>query len=271
VTWLSFLIPPLLCLVIRGERVSTFFSHSSLDALDVLVLLCLWWSFSHCNFVVVVVVVAAAVVITNKPVAASTMTALLQRRCFLLWMMIVVTALSSGCALLSRTATTSTRHLVGPRTASVSPTTTTAIPPTTTTYDKDVILYDGVCNFCNTWVDILLRIDRQGKFRFAPLQSTVGQALLVTMVGTTADDISSVVLVKARTGESFTKSACVLQVVQELGPVAAWASRAALAAVPADLRDGIYDTVAENRYKLLGKREECRCTDPQFADRFLLD
>lgn len=201
------------------------------------------------------------------------MTALLQRRCFLLWMMIVVTALSSGCALLSRTATTFPRHLVGPLTASVSPTTTTTTIPatTTTTYDKDVILYDGVCNFCNTWVDILLRIDRQGKFRFAPLQSTVGQDLLVTMVGTTATDISSVVLVKARTGESFTKSACVLQVVQELGPVAAWASRAALAVVPVGLRDGIYDTVAENRYKLLGKREECRCTDPQFADRFLLD
>jgi predicted DCC family thiol-disulfide oxidoreductase YuxK len=168
----------------------------------------------------------------------------------------------SGCALVSRSALSTSRTITR-LAASVSTT-------TTTTRDNDVILYDGVCNFCNTWVDILLRIDRQGKFRFAPLQSTVGQDLLVAM-GKQADDISSVVLVKAHSGESFTKSQCVLQVVQELGPVAALASRAALAAVPPGLRDGIYDTVAENRYNFLGKREECRCTDPEFADRFLLD
>lgn len=146
----------------------------------------------------------------------------------------------------------------------------TTASTTTTTYENDVILYDGVCNFCNTWVDLLLRIDRSKKFRFAPLQSQVGQDLLVAM-GKEADDISSVVLVKAQTGESFVKSRCVLQVVQELGPVAAVASQAALTIVPEGLRDSIYDTVAENRYNLLGKRDECRCSDPKFADRFLLD
>ena len=137
--------------------------------------------------------------------------------------------------------------------------------------ENDVILYDGVCNFCNTWVDILLRIDVKKKFRFAPLQSRIGQELLVS-IGKQANDISSVVLIKAgETGESFDKSRCVLKVVEELGPVAALASRAALTIVPEGIRDGIYDTVAENRYNLMGKRDECRCSDPQFADRFLLD
>jgi predicted DCC family thiol-disulfide oxidoreductase YuxK len=122
-------------------------------------------------------------------------------------------------------------------------------------------------------VDILLRIDTQEKFKFAPLQSTVGQELLVS-IGKQADDISSVVLVKKagnNGAESYDKSQCVLKVVQELGPVAALASQAALALVPASLRDGIYDTVASNRYRLMGKRDECRCSDPQFAHRFLLD
>ena len=40
---------------------------------------------------------------------------------------------------------------------------------------------------------------------------------------------------------------------------------------PEDIRDVVYDTVAQNRYNLMGKRDECRCSDPQFADRFLLD
>lgn len=142
--------------------------------------------------------------------------------------------------------------------------TSTAVP------NNDVILYDGVCNFCNTWVDLLLRIDFQKKFKFAPLQSRVGQDLLVS-IGKEADDISSVILVKASTGESFDKSRCVLKVVEELGPLAKIVSSTALNVVPEGLRDTIYDTVAENRYNLMGKRDECRCSDPEFSDRFLLD
>ena len=134
---------------------------------------------------------------------------------------------------------------------------------------SDVILYDGVCNFCNTWVDILLRIDTSKKFKFAPLQSKVGKELLLS-IGKDEDDISSVILVKT-TGDSFDKSRCVLKVVEELGPVAKLASLAALAVVPDGVRDSIYDTVAKNRYNLMGKRDECRCSDPEFADRFLLD
>jgi len=135
---------------------------------------------------------------------------------------------------------------------------------------NDVILYDGVCNFCNTWVDLLLRIDLQQKFKFAPLQSKVGRQLLVS-IGKEADDISSVILVKAGGKESYDKSRCVLKVVEELGPLAKVASKTALNIVPTELRDSIYDTVAENRYNFLGKRDECRCSDPNFADRFLLD
>jgi predicted DCC family thiol-disulfide oxidoreductase YuxK len=116
----------------------------------------------------------------------------------------------------------------------------------------------------------MLRIDFQKKFRFAPLQSRVGKDLLVS-IGKEADDISSVVLVKRSTGESFDKSRCVLKVVEELGPLAKIVSSTALNVVPEELRDAVYDTVAENRYNLMGKRDECRCSDPEFSDRFLLD
>jgi len=133
--------------------------------------------------------------------------------------------------------------------------------------EGNVILFDGVCNFCNAWVDILLRVDINKRFKFAPLQSEIGQSLLVS-VGKEADDISSVVLVQ-KDMQFFDKSSCVLKVVEELGPLAGLFSNAAEKIVPRGIRDSIYDTVAENRYNLMGKRDECRCGDPQFADRFI--
>ena len=51
-------------------------------------------------------------------------------------------------------------------------------PPTEIIKDfstvKNVILFDGVCNFCNTWVDLLLRLDTEGKFKLCALQSENG-------------------------------------------------------------------------------------------------
>jgi len=141
-------------------------------------------------------------------------------------------------------------------------------------YDK-VILFDGVCNFCNTWVDLLLRIDAQGQFRFTPLQSPIGQELLMA-VGKEKDDISSVVLIRTTSEsnngkklQSYDKSDCVLQVVQELGPIAKVLTKGAQAVVPLPIRNSIYHTVAENRYNFMGKRDECRSGDPKYFDRFL--
>jgi len=140
-------------------------------------------------------------------------------------------------------------------------------------YDK-VILFDGVCNFCNTWVDLLLRIDTQRQFRFTPLQSPIGQELLMA-VGKGKDDISSVVLIRTNENNNskklqyYDKSDCVLQVVQELGPIAKALTKGAQAVVPLPIRNSIYDTVAENRYNFMGKRDECRSGDPEYFDRFL--
>lgn len=149
--------------------------------------------------------------------------------------------------------------------ASASPVVTSSVD-TTRTFTTPVILFDGVCNFCNAWVDILLRLDTKQVYKFAPLQSDIGRELLVS-IGRSADDISSVILID---GENYyDKSDCVLQVVKSLGAPAAVASATLENFLPLDLRNQIYDTVAENRYNFLGKRTECRCGDPEFSDRFL--
>ena len=131
---------------------------------------------------------------------------------------------------------------------------------------QKVILYDGVCNFCNTWVDLMLRIDVKNKFYFSPLQGTTGKELL-TSVGKDKDDISSVLLITAE-NECYEKSDCVLKVVSELGLPAKLASETATALLPLEFRNSIYDMVAENRYNLMGKRL-IRTTDPEYSDRFI--
>jgi predicted DCC family thiol-disulfide oxidoreductase YuxK len=176
--------------------------------------------------------------------------------------------LVTGTTLL--TATTEEASLVLMTTTTTSATTAQAPPPRGIDYDGPVILFDGVCNFCNAWVDILLRLDTAGRFKFAPLQSTIGQALLVSM-GRRADDISSVVLIDQKQNVCYDKSDCVLKVVETTlgGLHGRLAKDAATSLVPLPIRNRLYDTVAENRYQFIGRRDECRCGDPQYGDRFL--
>jgi predicted DCC family thiol-disulfide oxidoreductase YuxK len=140
--------------------------------------------------------------------------------------------------------------------------------PAVSKLDHPIILFDGVCNFCNAWVDVLLRIDRKGIYRFTPLQSPLGQRLL-TSIGKEKDDISSVLLIEADGKTYYSKSECVLQVIRQLGPLAAFASRSITWLLPEAVRNGIYDMVAENRYNFLGERTSCRSGDPIYFDRFL--
>ena len=123
---------------------------------------------------------------------------------------------------------------------------------------KNVILFDGVCNFCNAWVDLLMKVDRQEVFKFSALQSTKGKEIL-RMIGRGENDISSVVLVKSL-NEVYFKSDVPIQVLKELNG-GFWLTGLLLQGFPLSLRNAVYDVVASNRYNLLGKREDCRCGD----------
>ena len=134
---------------------------------------------------------------------------------------------------------------------------------------RNVILFDGICNFCNSWVDVLLQLDRDQRYRYCPLQSSKGKQLLMKM-GKEQDDISTVVLLKSlKPLDVYYKSDAVLQVVDQLGMTGSLFATVATKALPLSLRDTVYDTVAANRYNLLGKRRECRCSDPKYSERFL--
>jgi predicted DCC family thiol-disulfide oxidoreductase YuxK len=138
---------------------------------------------------------------------------------------------------------------------------------------RPVILFDGVCNMCNSAVNLALDWDPKGCLRFSALQSNVGRALLEAN-GRKADDISSIVLVTE--DGAYIKSDAVLKITEELTPVSLLPLKpvAVLSRwmVPKFLRDIIYDNVADNRYQIMGKRNECRLdSNGDFADRFIDD
>jgi predicted DCC family thiol-disulfide oxidoreductase YuxK len=136
---------------------------------------------------------------------------------------------------------------------------------------RPVILFDGVCNLCNGAVNLALDWDPKGKLRFSALQSNVGRALL-TANGKNANDISSIVLV-TQSG-TYIKSDAILKITEALTPLRFLPMKPAAIVgrlvIPRFLRDIIYDGVANNRYDLLGKQDQCRFdADGEYEDRFV--
>ena len=125
---------------------------------------------------------------------------------------------------------------------------------------SNIILFDGVCNFCNKWVDIMQSLDSEKKFRFCALQSPKGRDF-VNQIGRNPDTLSSVILIKSiENNEVYIKSDAVLKVAEQLG--AFWFMFSKFnSALPLFIRNAVYDLIARNRYSLLGRRDQCRCTD----------
>jgi predicted DCC family thiol-disulfide oxidoreductase YuxK len=130
--------------------------------------------------------------------------------------------------------------------------------------DAPIVLFDGVCNFCNASVNFLLDHDTHRRFRFAALQSDTGQALLHRF-GLRRDDFDTSVLVE--NGRAYTKSSAALRIARGLGGW--WSLFAILLAIPPCFRDAAYDVFARNRYRWFGKMDTCRLPTPDIRDRFL--
>jgi predicted DCC family thiol-disulfide oxidoreductase YuxK len=128
-----------------------------------------------------------------------------------------------------------------------------------------ILLFDGVCNLCNRTVQFVIKRDNNAKFRFASLQSDIGQALLKRF-GLPLNDFDSFVLIKG--DKYYLRSTAGLHVLKELG--GGWKLFYALIIFPRAFRDFIYSMVARTRYKVFGKRDSCMIPTPEQRDRFLL-
>ncbi|WP_139920286.1 thiol-disulfide oxidoreductase DCC family protein [Hymenobacter sp. DG01] len=129
------------------------------------------------------------------------------------------------------------------------------------------ILFDGVCNLCNGFVQFVIGHDAAGHFRFASLQSGVGQELLRTHSLPMPEEPDSVILITPD-GQAHTHSAAALGILRRLGGL--WGVAGALGLlVPRPLRDAAYRLVARNRYRWFGRQEACWLPTPELRARFL--
>lgn len=127
-----------------------------------------------------------------------------------------------------------------------------------------VLLFDGVCNLCNRWVQFVIGRDPEAQFRFAPLQSTAAERLLADC-GYEGETLDSVVLVED--GTYHTKSDAVIRTAHHLGGVYRVLEPSKI--VPTRLRNAVYDFVAAHRYGWFGKRDQCMMPEPGVRERFL--
>src|SRR5262245_3620164 len=127
-----------------------------------------------------------------------------------------------------------------------------------------IVLFDGVCKFCNAAINFLLDRDRRGVLRFAALQSDAGQALL-RRFGLRRDQFDTLVLVEG--GRTYFRSTAALRLARHLD--FPWRLATALLLVPAFLRDAAYDLLAANRFRWFGRLDACRVPSPEVRGRFL--
>jgi len=129
-----------------------------------------------------------------------------------------------------------------------------------------IVLFDGVCNFCNRSVNFVIKRDKRRYFRFAPLQTAKGGEI-ARRHGIDPEQLDTFVLVE--NGRAYRKSGGALRVARRLGGLYALAY--GLIAVPPFVRDWFYDWFARRRYSWFGKKDECMVPTSEVRERFLTD
>lgn len=131
--------------------------------------------------------------------------------------------------------------------------------------NKKIILFDGVCNLCDSLLQFVIHHDKKDVFRFVALQSTLGQEI-VNHIGIQNKNIDSVILYVPGVAYYY-KSSAALEIARELGGF--FHLGTIFKIIPTVLRNHIYDYVAKNRYSWYGKKASCMIPTPELKSKFL--
>ncbi|HLD52509.1 MAG TPA: thiol-disulfide oxidoreductase DCC family protein [Sediminibacterium sp.] len=126
-----------------------------------------------------------------------------------------------------------------------------------------VILFDGVCNLCNSSVQFVIKHDPKRQFRFASIQGDYGQQVL-KQFHLPPDSLNSFILLKDN--QIYTHSTGALKVAKQLS--GAWPLLYVFIIIPPFIRNAVYQFIANNRYKWFGKKESCAIPSPELKSLF---
>ena len=131
--------------------------------------------------------------------------------------------------------------------------------------NKKIILFDGVCNLCDSSVQFVIKHDKKDVFRFVSLQSELGQNIL-KHIGINPSNIDSVVLYEPGIAYYF-KSAAAIEIAKNLGGVFHFGTIFKI--IPTGIRNQLYNYIAKNRYKWFGKKDNCLVPSIEIKSKFL--
>ena len=131
---------------------------------------------------------------------------------------------------------------------------------------QPVILFDGVCNLCNGFVQFIINRDKKGHFTFGALQTKAAQELL-SAFDFPPSLMTTIVLIEE--GKAYTQSDAVLRIARRLK--GGWKLLYGFKVLPRFFRDWVYGLVSRSRYKIFGKRNECMIPTPEIRKRFLAE
>ncbi len=126
-----------------------------------------------------------------------------------------------------------------------------------------IIFFDGVCGLCDGFVNFILKIDKEKKFVFSPLQSDFARLNLSQEY---TDDLKTLVLMED--GRLYLKSRAIIHILLEIGGI--WKIALIGKLFPRFLLDSLYDLVAKYRYETFGKKKNCRLPTPEEKSRFVI-
>jgi predicted DCC family thiol-disulfide oxidoreductase YuxK len=132
------------------------------------------------------------------------------------------------------------------------------------TDNYSIILFDGICNFCNSSVNFIIKRDKGNHFKFASLQSEIGQKFL-TEYDFSHTEFDTIILIEK--GELYTRSTAALRIAKSLSGI--WKLFYIFIIVPPPVRNYFYDLLSRNRYKWFGKRDSCRIPTDMEKSKFI--
>lgn len=130
--------------------------------------------------------------------------------------------------------------------------------------ETKIILFDGVCNLCNSSVNFVIKRDKHDVFKFGTLQEEPGKSILAKHQ-IDPSETDSIVFIE--NNKAYTKSSAAIRISKYLG--GAYPLFGVFIIVPKFIRNWVYDYVAKNRYKWYGKKDQCMIPTPELKKKFL--
>ncbi|MFC6095969.1 thiol-disulfide oxidoreductase DCC family protein [Flavobacterium qiangtangense] len=131
--------------------------------------------------------------------------------------------------------------------------------------NKKIILFDGVCNLCDSSIQFIIKHDKNDIFRFVALQSDLGLEI-IKHIGVDVSKTDSIILYEPGKAYYY-KSEAALKIAKELGGIYSFISW--FSVLPKGLTNSVYDYIAKNRYKWYGKKDACMIPTPELKTKFL--